>query len=95
MIEILQNDGRRRSTEAKPQMTPEQMQQQQQMMQQMQQQGQKPPKMPGQADAPKVYFAVNRRQNSIIVNAPPEQLKIIRQTIEYLDVPQGDDVAMR
>jgi len=75
---------------ARPQMTPEQMQQQQQMMQQMQQQGRTPPKMPSQADAPKVYFAVNRRQNSIIVNAPPAQLKIIRQTIKYLDVPQGD-----
>jgi type II secretory pathway component GspD/PulD (secretin) len=75
----------------RPQLTPEQMQQQQQMMQQMQQQGQKPPKMPNQGDAPKVYFAVNRRQNSIIVNAPPEQLKIIKQTIEYLDVPQGDN----
>jgi type II secretory pathway component GspD/PulD (secretin) len=76
---------------APPPMTPEQQQQQQQMIQQMQQRGQKPPQMPGQANAPKVYLAMNRRRNSILVNAPPEQLKIIKRTIEYLDVPSGED----
>ncbi len=74
-----------------PQMSPEQMAQQQQMMQQAAQRGQPPPKMPGATEAPKVYLAMNRRRNSILVNAPPEQLKIIEQTITYCDVPFGDE----
>jgi len=41
-------------------------------------------------DAPKVYLAYNRQRNSVIVNAPPDLLKIIEQTIHYLDVPYGD-----
>ncbi len=77
-----------------PPMTPEQQQQQAQMMQQMQQQGQNPAKMVPKADAPKVYLAMNRRRNSIMVVAPPEQLKIIKQTVEYLDVPFGDEMAV-
>jgi hypothetical protein len=94
VVEILKTMVGANDAASPPPMTPEQQQQQQQMMQQMQQQGRKPPKMPGQADAPKVYFAVNRRQNSIIVNAKPEQLRIIKQTIKYLDVPQGEGVSL-
>jgi hypothetical protein len=40
-------------------------------------------------DAPKVYLAFNRQRNSVLVNAPPDQLKIIEQAIAYLDVPFG------
>lgn len=90
VIEVLKTMVGSDSAAKPPALTPEQQQQQQQMMQQMQQQGQKPPKMPNAADAPKVYLAMNRRRNSIIVNAPPEQLKIIKRTIEYLDVPFGE-----
>ena len=69
------------------------MQQQMQMMQQMQQQGQDPCQSDAQkADAPKVYLAYNRQRNSVLANAPPEQMKIIEQTIAYLDVPFGGDV---
>ena len=77
----------------KPTQTDPQAQQQQiQMMQQMQQQGRggDAAKMMQKADAPKVYLAYNRQRNSVIVNAPPDLLKIIEQTIQYLDVPFGD-----
>ncbi len=78
---------------AKPEQTNPQLQQQQmQMMQQMQQQGHAAAaaKMMQKSDAPKVYLAYNRQRNSVLVNAPPEQLKIIEQTIRYLDVPYGE-----
>ena len=79
----------------KPTQTDPQMQQQQmQMMQQMQQQGRDVSKMMPKADAPKVYLAYNRQRNSVLVNAPPEQLKIIEQTIGYLDVPFGSEGAV-
>jgi type II secretory pathway component GspD/PulD (secretin) len=81
---------------AKPAQTDPQVQQQQiQMMQQMQQQGRaaEAAKMMPKGDAPKVYLAYNRQRNSVLVNAPPDLLKIIEQTIRYLDVPYGDAAA--
>ncbi len=73
----------------KPAQTNPQMQQQQmQMIQQMQQQGRDVSKLLPK-DAPKVYLAYNRQRNSVLVNAPPEEMKIIEQTIQYLDVPFG------
>ena len=76
---------------AKPAQTDPQMQQQQmQMMQQMQQQGKDISKMMPKSDAPKVYLAYNRQRNSVLANAPPEQMKIIEKTIVSLDVPFGD-----
>lgn len=93
VIEVLKTMVGADTAGAKPAMTPEQMQQQQQMMQQMQQQGQNPRKVAPPTDAPKVYMAMNRRRNSVLVNAPPEQMKIIEQTIDYMDVPFGDEEA--
>jgi type II secretory pathway component GspD/PulD (secretin) len=78
---------------AKPAQTdPNQQQQQIAMMQQMQQQGRaaEAAKMMQNPSAPKVYLAYNRQRNSVLVNAPPEQMKVIEQTIAYLDVPYGD-----
>src|SRR6476646_6116738 len=78
---------------AKPAQTdPNVQQQQMQMMQQMQQQGRgaEAAKMMQKGDAPKVYLAYNRQRNSVLVNAPPDLLKIIEQTIRCLDVPYGD-----
>jgi type II secretory pathway component GspD/PulD (secretin) len=78
---------------AKPTQTDPQAQQQQMaMIQQMQQQGRgaEAAKMMQKGDAPKVYLAFNRQRNSVLVNAPPEQLKIVEQTIKFLDVPYGD-----
>ncbi len=82
---------------AKPAQTNPQMQQQQmQMLQQMQQQqhGKDLSKLLGKSDAPKVYLAYNRQRNSVLANAPPEQMKIIEQTIDYLDVPFGETTAV-
>ncbi|HVT27381.1 MAG TPA: secretin N-terminal domain-containing protein, partial [Lacipirellulaceae bacterium] len=74
---------------AKPaQPNPQMQQQQMQMMQQMQARGQNVPNLM-QKSEPKVYLAYNRQRNSVLVNAPPEQMKIIEQTIKYLDVPFG------
>ena len=77
-----------------PQSRPTQMelqlqQQKLQLMTQMQQQGKDVMSML-KKDGPPVYLAYNKQRNSIIANAPPEQMKIIQQTIEYLDVPFGD-----
>lgn len=44
-----------------------------------------------QKDGPQVYLAYNSHNNSVLVNAPPEELKRIRRTIELLDVPAGGD----
>jgi type II secretory pathway component GspD/PulD (secretin) len=75
---------------AKPAQTDPQAQQQlMQQMQQMQQQGRNVAKLMPKEDVPKVYLAYNRHRNSVLVNAPPEQLKIIERTITYLDVPFG------
>ena len=38
-------------------------------------------------DGPKVYIAVNRRRNSILVNAPPDVMPTIERTIKQLDQP--------
>jgi type II secretory pathway component GspD/PulD (secretin) len=79
---------------AKPTQTdPQSQAQQMQMMQQMQQQGrgaEAAKMMQKGRDQPKVYLAYNRQRNSVLVNAPPEQLKIIEQTIRCLDVPYGE-----
>jgi type II secretory pathway component GspD/PulD (secretin) len=77
-----------------PQSRPTQMelqiqQQKLQLMTQMQQQGKDVLSML-KKDGPPVFLAFNKQRNSIIANAPPEQMKIIRQTIEYLDVPFGE-----
>ncbi len=75
---------------AKPAQTDPQVQQQQmQMMQQMQQQGKDISKMLPKAEAPKVFLAYNRRRNSILANAPPKEMKYIKQAIASLDVPYG------
>src|SRR6185295_13563964 len=73
---------------------PQMQQQQMQMMQQMQQQGKDISKMMPKGEAPKVYLAYNRQRNSVLVNAPPDLMKVIEQTIAYLDVPFGDGAAV-
>lgn len=40
-------------------------------------------------DGPKVYLVYNRQRNSVLANAPPEQMEVIARTIEALDVPTG------
>ncbi len=84
LFTVLGMDQKSRSS---PQMDAQMQQQQMQMMQQMQQQGKDVSKMMAKKDAPAVYLALNRQRNSVLANAPPEQMRVIEQTIAYVDVP--------
>jgi type II secretory pathway component GspD/PulD (secretin) len=65
-------------------------QQKMQMMMQMQQTGVDVSKLLQKAGPP-VFFVYNRQRNSVLVNAPDEQLAIVERAIKMLDVPTGDD----
>ncbi len=67
-------------------------QQKMQMMMQMQQTGVDVSKLL-QKDGPPVFIVYNRQRNSVLVNAPEEQLAIVDRAIKMLDVPSGDEVA--
>lgn len=69
-----------------------QMQQQMQMMQQMQQQGGGKPGGPMQPS--KVYLVVNRRENSILANGPPNLIAVVAQAVKTLDVPSENDQSL-
>lgn len=76
-------------------MTPEQQQQMQMQMQQMQQQRGGPQPPGGAAGGPtKIRLVVNTRDNSILANAPADQMAIIAEAIETVDVPgaRGGDL---
>jgi type II secretory pathway component GspD/PulD (secretin)/uncharacterized low-complexity protein len=62
------------------------------IIQQIAGQGKDVSKMLGQ-DAPEVFIAFNAQRNSLLVNAPPEQLKIIERSISLLDVPTAGESA--
>jgi len=72
-------------------MNPQQMMRMQQMM--MQGGGQ--PGQPGQAakpEKPKVHLMVNRRDNSVLANGPPDLIAICEQAVRIIDVPpEGDE----
>ncbi|WP_425397929.1 secretin N-terminal domain-containing protein [Aeoliella sp.] len=65
-------------------------QQKMQLLQQMQGAGKDISKML-QKDGPQVFLAFNSHRNSVLINAPPAELKKIRRTIELLDVPAGGE----
>jgi len=64
---------------------PQAEQQKMQMFMQMQQKGQDVSKLM-KPDEPKVHIAVNRLQNTLLVNAPAELMPMIERTIKQLDV---------
>ena len=71
--------------------TPQELQIEQQRLQlftQMQQKGKDVTKYL-RKDGPSVYLAVNHRRNSILVNAPPAEMRIIQRSIEKLDSARG------
>jgi type II secretory pathway component GspD/PulD (secretin) len=45
-----------------------------------------------QKDEPKVFITVDRRQNTMLVNAPADLMPVIDRTIAELDVPEGGGV---
>ncbi len=66
-------------------------QQKMQMMMQMQQTGVDVSKLL-KKDGPPVFIVYNRQRNSVLVNAPDEQLAIVERAIKMLDVPTGDEL---
>jgi type II secretory pathway component GspD/PulD (secretin) len=66
---------------------PQQGQMRMPMMMMMQQQpGQPQPPQPTQPQKPEIHLMANTRRNSVIVHAPPDQMRIIRNAIFGLDV---------
>ncbi len=68
-------------------MTPEQMRQQQQMMQQMRQQQKQGGQPGGQKEEAKIYLVADVRNNSILANAPPNKMALIKLAVETIDTP--------
>lgn len=64
-------------------------QQRLQLFMQMQQKGKDVTKFLRGDDGPTVFVTVNRRVNSVLVNATPDVLLKIERAIEQLDVPSG------
>src|SRR6185503_19691950 len=76
--------------------TPMELQLEQQRMQllmQMQQQGKDVTGMLKQ-DGPKVFIAVDRRRNTVSVNAPLKEMEIIKRVVKQFDVPENGEVAI-
>ena len=72
--------------------TPQELQVEQQrlqLFQQMQQKNQDVTKYLRKGDSPPVFLAVNDRNNSVLANAPPAEMRIIEQAIQQLDVPSA------
>jgi type II secretory pathway component GspD/PulD (secretin) len=61
-------------------------QQRMQLMMQMQQQGKDISNMLRQ-EGPQVFIAVDRRRNTVSVNAPPKEMEVIKRVVEQFDVP--------
>ena len=51
-------------------------------------QGQNQAAKPAHAE-PEVHLVVNEQENSILANAPPDKLAIVRQAVQALDVPSA------
>jgi type II secretory pathway component GspD/PulD (secretin) len=78
---------RRTPREAQQEMQLEQ--QRLQLFTQMQQRGTDVTKYLRKTDPPSVFLSVNQRGNSIVANAPPAEMEIIRRAVEMFDTPQG------
>ena len=72
--------------------SPQQLQLEQsrlQLFQQMNQKGKDVTKYLKKSDVP-VHMTVNKRRNSILVNAPPAEMKVVERTIKTIDVGDED-----
>jgi type II secretory pathway component GspD/PulD (secretin) len=63
-------------------------QQRMQLFMQMQQQGKDITTML-KKDGPPVFVAVDKRRNTVLVNAPPKEMEIIERTVKEFDVPEN------
>ncbi len=76
--------------------TPQELQLETQRMQlfmQMQQKGKDVSKLL-KKDGPAVHIAVDRQQNTLLINAPEELMQTIDRTIKQFDQPNGADLAV-
>ncbi len=64
-----------------------QMQQQQMQQQQQQQQPGQPGAVPPQRKPTEIQIVVNEQRNSVIIQAPPDQMVVLAEAIKLLDVP--------
>jgi type II secretory pathway component GspD/PulD (secretin) len=87
---VLGLDPKSRPTQMELQLQQKRME----LMTQMQQRGTDVSKMLKKDGGPPVYLAFNRQLNSVLVNAPPEQMRVIERTIHALDVPAGGAPAL-
>lgn len=84
--ELLGLEKKKSSQSSGPQSREQMMMQQQQMMMEQQQAQQGGPKPPPK-QAPQVHLVVNPRENSIVVQAPADQMAIVTEAIKLIDVP--------
>ena len=82
---VLGLDPSTRNSPKNPRMDPKQMQ----MMMQMQQKGKDIASLM-KGGPPKVFVAVDRQNNTILVNAPEQEFLKIERTIKFLDVGDGE-----
>lgn len=68
-------------------MDPQRMMQMQQQMQQMMQQQQQQGGNAGKQKPAEIHLVVNRRENSILANGPPDLIAVVEQAVRQLDVP--------
>ncbi len=69
------------------QMQQQMMQQQMEMQMEMQQQGQPGRQAAAKKQAPQVHMIANIRENSIVAQAPADQMAMIAQAVKLIDVP--------
>jgi type II secretory pathway component GspD/PulD (secretin) len=74
--------------------TPQELQIEQQRMQLLQQLAQQNKDITPmlRQDGPPVFIAVDKRRNTISVNAPPKEMEIIRRVVEQLDVSETGEL---
>lgn len=77
-------------------LTPDQIQQMQQQFMQAAQQAAQGQGKPGGGGGPgkEVYLAMNKSENSILANAPPDKMGIIEQAVKAMDIPKNKSESM-
>jgi hypothetical protein len=48
----------------------------------------------GKADNKEVYLAINKAENSILANAPPDKMAIIEQAVKAMDIPRNNSESL-
>ncbi|MBI3862562.1 MAG: hypothetical protein HY290_11785 [Planctomycetia bacterium] len=86
---------KKKSTQGGGQMSREQMMMQQQQMMMEQQQAQQGGPKPPPKQTPQVHLVANPRENSIVVQAPADQMAIVAEAVKLIDVPSSRSQDLR